>query len=280
MSSVTEVLPFSRHLHRVEEGRLVALPEAGEMLDHTFRLAAETGYAPAGSFEVRQPVGYLYRDEGVCELTSWLRGLTEFLRGRSELAPELRKTESPVEIFSDARERKRSILRLYEYAEESLSDLVVVVSARKSFVFWDTHMVEGSVESVPNIGVLWNVPNMGEEKSAPEIWAAERARNFERILKASPQVRQLEIEGLDKLLAREAEVNPCPDLRDILPTRAEILWRPRSLELIDISRLDRWLSRNATTPALKEIAAFVGTAHTERADLALDAFVTDSPEAI
>ena len=85
---------------------------------------------------------------------------------------------------------------------------------------------------------------------------------------------------MDRVLTREAEANPCPELRDILPTRAEILWRARPVELIDVSRLARWMSRNATTPRLKEIAAFVYTFKTEREDLLLDAFITDSPEAI
>jgi hypothetical protein len=92
------------------------------------------------------------------------------------------------------------------------------------------------------------------------------------------------MEELDRLLAEEARLTPTPSAANVIPTRADVLWRSRRLELVDVERLRRWLHHRATDSrsrtALAEASSFIESASREHADLLLDAFCTDSPEAI
>lgn len=68
-----------------------------------------------------------------------------------------------------------------------------------------------------------------------------------------------------------------------LPSRAEILWRPRRLAADDIEQLLRWTGsapRPAAEAALEQVLFFFETARREQSEVELDGFCTDSPEAL
>jgi hypothetical protein len=296
MILVSDILPLSEHMYEIDDDwlagpspapRLVKRFGAGKLLKEARRLAGTIEYSRIPQAETAQPVGILYREEGVLALLSWLTGLAERLRAGEPSSEARDGVEYLNSMFHDAAKKCTPILRLYEYAEESPRDLMTIVSARKSFVFWDTEMVDGSLEVLPDISVLWQAGEPPARKSrGRETWLSRRARLYERrVRELGPEdpFRVRRIERMDRLLAREAKLTPAPTL-DMFPNRAQIYWRPRRLELIDVERLHRWLRQwkeeHREDRRLDELTGFVDSALREHADLLLDAFCTDSPEAI
>jgi hypothetical protein len=265
------------------------------MLDEARRLASTLEYPRAAWAATTQPVGVLYREEGVSALLSWVTGLAERLRagaGQPDAGAQIERLHA---TLYQAAETATPLLRLYEYAEEAPEAIGTIVSARKSFVFWGTDMVEGSSEVLPDMSALWAVgealdpgsdaPANGSRRAGIESSVAQRARTYERRVRelASDECGAPEIHRLDRLLAQEARLTPRPSATEVISSRAGILWRPRRLELVDVERLRRWLyhiTSDVRGGGLAEALAFVDSASREHADLLLDAFCTDSPEAL
>lgn len=70
---------------------------------------------------------------------------------------------------------------------------------------------------------------------------------------------------------------------DCLPSLADILWRPRRMSASDLIRLAAWsdsLPHPVARPGLHEVLSFFETARREQAEVELDGFCTDSPEAL
>jgi hypothetical protein len=138
-----DVLPLSKHLHAVTpECALMELTGAGKLLDEANAFSDSS--IPAA---LPQPVGLLYREEGVNALRPWLQGLSE----RSREYDRLRA------VIDRAAVSETPLLRLYDYAAQELESIVIVVSARKEFLFWDTEMSEGSTETLADMSVLWTI---------------------------------------------------------------------------------------------------------------------------
>jgi hypothetical protein len=292
MTGAAGVLPFSEHLHGIVGGwpaqsasapSLVKLSEAGKAIDEARRVASTVGYPRPNWPETEQPVGILYREAGVTSILQWLNGLAERLSGDERVLHAHAAIQS-------AANTSTPLLRLYQYAEEALEDINIIVSARKSFVFWDTDMLEGSCESLPDIRALWEIGAQLEPASGvahADAPTAGIARLYERRVRDlppdTPGLAQ-HIHQLDALVAEEARLAPIPSAGDAIPTRAEILWRPQRLELVDVERLRRWLTSKKDDAraggALIDLSAFVESASREHADLLLDAFCTDSSEAL
>src|SRR5262245_38239141 len=101
MAGPEDVLPLSEHLHTVTPGwpaapggpQLVQLTRAGHILDAARRCASALAYPQPAWPATPQPVGRLYREEGVRAILSWLRGLLERLRAEAELAESLVELE-------------------------------------------------------------------------------------------------------------------------------------------------------------------------------------------
>ncbi len=306
MTGPEDVLPPSEHLHAVAPGwpveashrpQLVQLAGAGRLLDAARRQASEIAYPRADWPATRQPVGLLYREDGVNAIRSWLAGLIDRLgaaTGASELRAQL---EALDDTFYRAVETETPLLRLYEYAAEAIDEIVIIVNARKAFVFWDTEMGEDSREALPDISGLWPIGESLEPAPAAPLThgavvaidpaAEQQARSYERRVpdEGAPSGRQhQQREHLDDLIAAEAGLNPTPSAADVIPSRAGILWRPRRLEIVDVDRLRRWLRHRTVDPAarvaLAGVSSFIESARLEHADVLLDALVTDSPEAL
>ena len=303
MAGPEDVLPRSEHLHAVAPGwpaqtvhgpALVQLTSAGRLLDAALRQANVLTYPHAVWPATPQPVGLLYREDGVRAILSWVTGLIERLRaevGATKLLIEIERLHA---IVDRAAATETPLLRLYEYAAEAPESIVTIVGARKAFVFWDTEMAEDSREVLPDMSPLWTIGESLEsgsdaprtEGAAIESASAQLARSYERRVREEDARDECpgRMEELDRLLAEEARLTPTPSAADVIPTRADVLWRPRRLELIDVERLRRWLHHRASDSrsrtALAEVSSFIESANREHADLLLDAFCTDSPEAI
>jgi hypothetical protein len=264
------------------------------MLDVARRQASALNYPHAVWPATSQPVGLLYREEGVRAILSWARGLLERLRADVGATESLVEIERLHAIVDRAAATETPLLRLYEYAAEAPESIVTIVGARKVFVLWDTDMAEDSSEVLPDMSALWTVGEALEsgsdarraEGAAIESSAAQLARSYERrVLEVDARGEcRRQMEELDRLLAEEARLTPTPSAANVIPTRADVLWRSRRLELVDVERLRRWLHHRATDSrsrtALAEASSFIESASREHADLLLDAFCTDSPEAI
>jgi hypothetical protein len=306
MAGPEDVLPLSEHLYAVAPGwpaqighhpGFVQSTHAGRMLDSARRQASAMGCPPAVWPATPQPVGLLYREEGVRAILSWVTGLLERFGADAGTPEWLVQVERLHAIIDRAVETETPIVRLYEYAAEAPDAIVTIVSARKAFVFWDTEMVEDSSEVLPDMSALWTAGQAFESESgAPppqgatavtESAVAQLARSYERIVReqdARGECRRRQMERIDRLLTEETRLDPNPSAVDVIPSRAAILWRPRRLELIDVERLRRWLHLRAGNrvfrTALGGVLAFIDSASREHADLLLDAFCTDSPEAL
>jgi hypothetical protein len=306
MAGPEDVLPLSEHLHAVAPGwptqkggypAFVQLTHAGRTLDSARRQASAMDYPPAVWPATPQPVGLLYREEGVRAILSWVTGLLERFRAGVETPESLVQIESLHATIDRAVETETPLVRLYEYAAEAPDAIVTIVSARKAFVFWDTEMVEDSSEVLSDMSALWTAGQALESGSdapppkgattAIESAVAQLARSYERVVReqdARGEYRRRQMERINRLLTEETRLDPTPSAVDVIPSRATILWQPRRLELIDVERLRRWLhfraGNRAFRTALEGVLAFIDSASHEHADLLLDAFCTDSPEAL
>jgi hypothetical protein len=239
----------------------------------------------------------LYREEGVKAILSWVTGLIQRLRIEADPTESFIQLQHLQATLHRAAATETPLLRLYEYAAEAPEEIVTVVSARKVFVFWDTEMVDDSREALPDISALWtfgevldsraDVPPPGRTNATLDSTVAQRARAYERRVHefdARYECRRRQIDRLERLLALDARLAPSPAAVVVLPSRAAILWRPRFLDLVDVERLRRWLQHGLTHlhshSALAAVSSFIESARHEYADLFLDAFCTDSPEAI
>src|SRR2546425_5105785 len=131
MTGPEDVLPPSEHLHAVAPGwpveasrgpRLVQLTGAGRMLDAARRHAAELGYPPPDWPATRQPVGLLYREDGVNAILSWLTGLIDRIGADVSATGMRAQLEFLRDTFHRAVETETPLLRLYEYAAEATGE--------------------------------------------------------------------------------------------------------------------------------------------------------------
>jgi hypothetical protein len=298
-----DVLPLSAHLHAIAPGwpeqvnpgpALVDLTGAGYMLDEVRRQASTLSYPHFTCPATPQAVGLLYREEGVIGIRSWVQGLTERVRAMA-VTESLPQLESLHTMIDRAAETETPLLRLYAYAAEAPESIVTIVTARKEFVFWDTEMAEDSREILNDMSALWRVGEALDSRSEVpavrtttrgiESAVSEQARSYERRLRdQNARDASRAMAQLDRLLAEDAKLDPIPSAAQVIPTRAAILWRPRRLELVDVERLRRWLHHRASDPdsraTLFGVFSFIDSASHEHADVLLDAFCTDSPEAI
>jgi hypothetical protein len=273
---------------------LVQVSGAGRILDAARQRARALGHPDPVWPAVSQPVGLLFREDGVRAIATWLTGVIEPLQAHAT-TPHARDDLAQLgATMQRCVEMQTPVLRLYAYAAEAPAATVTIVGARKTFVFWDTEMAVGSREALRDMSALWTVgealePRSGAMSPSPSALAccevAQQARVYERSVRdqARGKSQREQVTHLDSLLAEEARLNPDPPAVDVIPDRAAILWRPRRLELVDVERLRRWLQQRNAGPAgaaLADVRAFIDSACREHADVLLDAFCTDSPEAI
>ena len=286
-----DVLPLSVHLHAIAEGwptrrpsgsPLIELTDAGRILDELRNRANELSYPYDSWFAVLQPVGRLYREEGVIALQSWLKGLRGLLS--REMVSQCDQVRT---IIDQAVETETPLIRLYEYAAEALDLIVTVVSASKDYVFWNSQLVDYSPNSLVNINHVWTLGQLFDSSTfalVPDSTASQRVRAYERQIREKGEPSETQQQKLDGLLSAEAKLNPDPPAAQIIPSEAAILWRVRRLELVDVERFRRWLQHTIKDPvhrtALQDVISFIDSAGIERANVLLDAFCTDSPDAI
>jgi hypothetical protein len=291
-----DVLPLSTHLYVLGQSwprnKDVGMPmhclsRAGCLLDEARRRAGERRLTSISWHATPTPVGPLYRKSDVNALFDSMRvlaGLTDALPASDLL--------TLMSVLESVCEEGTPLLRPYRYVEEALQDVATVIVASKIFVFRDTELGEESEVLLPNVSALWafgeSLPMRTVSSSPPPFQKVTIAclEHWLRMHEQQLMQAQMDESGshgeLDRVLAWDAQINPQPDPAAILPSRAELLWQPRRLTTIDIDRLLRWLDSQplGTAPiSLTRILSFFRSAQQEYAEVMLDAYCTDSPEA-
>ena len=275
MAEPKDVLPLSEHLYVVEQGwprsgktgtSLLRLHRAGRAIDEARRLAAALRVGVSEPPQT-QPVGVLYRETAVLALRASISELRIATRQQADPAMD-RVLDDLHGILERAAAETTSLVRPYQYAEEVLPDISAL---------W---AVGEAVEPTPSGTAV-------ASHQSPGGRAAEQSvREYERRVREADtvEVGSSEEGELERLLVRDAEQTPRPLAADVLPSRADVLWRQCRLEAVDVARLRRWVS-SAGLDAMKHadltrVVAFIESASQERANILLDAFCTDSPEAV